>query len=166
MTATLNSKISVGLLTDLLDPLDMSTPADHLDLSTVIRLASGVSAGQADREFHDYRTLTTGATENLDLAGVLLDPLKNTLTFVTVKAILVVADAANTTTLTLGNGTNPWIGPWGATGVHAVPPGGVALAIAPGTGWAVTAGTGDILKVANSAGASASYRIALLGTSA
>ncbi|MBN1174561.1 MAG: hypothetical protein JXA67_20500 [Micromonosporaceae bacterium] len=166
MSLALTSKLSVALLTQLTNPLDNSTPADNLDLSKVIRLASGTTADHADREFHDTRTLATGATEDLDLAGVLTDPLGNTLTFATIKGILVIADTANTTSLTFGNGSNPWIGPWGATGTEEVKPGGMYHNIAPGTGWAVTPATGDVLKVANAAGASATYKIALIGTSA
>jgi hypothetical protein len=36
--------------------------------------------------------------------------------------------------------------------------------VAPQTGWAVVAGTGDILRVANAAGATANYSISVIGT--
>lgn len=166
MTMSLASLITFKVNTKLESPTDLSTPTDELSLSEAIRLASGTGSGSADREFHDSRTLTTGATEDLDLAGGLTDPLGNTLTFATIKAIVVLAASGNTTNLTLGNGTNAWVGPWGATGTEVVKPGGLYVNVAPGTGWTVTASTADILKVANAAGASATYRIVLLGTSA
>jgi hypothetical protein len=163
----LSSKISVSIAGMLTNQLDLSTPVDQLDLGIVLRLSTGTGSGQADREFHDVRTLTTGATENLDLAGVLTDPLGAALTFATVKGLAFVGDAGNTTNLTIGNGTNPFIGPFGAgTHTHDLRPGGIYMAIAPGTGWTVTAGTGDIIKVTNAAGASATYKVYILGTSA
>jgi hypothetical protein len=163
----LSAKIVTSVLTTLTNPLDLSTPADTLNVTKTIRLTSGTTASKADRIFHDYRTLATGATENLDLAGVLTDPLGNTLTFVTIKEILFIGDDTNTTILTIGNGTNPFVGPFGAgTHTHDLRPGGLYHAVAPATGWTVTAGTADIIKVTNASGADASYRVVLIGTSA
>ncbi|MDQ5917570.1 MAG: hypothetical protein QG660_681, partial [Pseudomonadota bacterium] len=42
---------------------------------TEITLTPGTSSGNADLIFMDTRTLAASATENLDLAGSLVDPL-------------------------------------------------------------------------------------------
>jgi hypothetical protein len=90
-----------------------------------------------------------------------------TLTFVKVKSVTFKAASTNTTLLTIGNGTNPFVGPFGA-GSHTLSiAAGSSIALdAPVSGWTVTAGTGDIIKVANAAGASATYEVMIVGTNA
>lgn len=150
---------------------DFTTPSAAFGRAYQVLLANGTGAGQADRIFHDQRTLAASATEDLDLAGVLTDSFGATVTFVRIKGLLVAASAANTNNVVLGAAAaNPWATLLGATGTLIVRPGTV-LALFAGqadaTGYAVTAGTGDLLKIANSAGGTGvTYDIALLGASA
>jgi hypothetical protein len=132
-----------------------------------ISIASGVGVNQGDLMFAQNRSLLTAAADNLDLTGVLLDPLGTVLPMVKVIAILIRSDSANTTDLTIGNGANPFVGPFGA-GTHtiALQPGGAIQLVAPKAGWTVTPTTGDILKIANAAGATNNYSIVILGRSA
>ena len=60
-------------------------------------IANGTGAGQCNKWYRSYRTLAAGAADNLDLAGSLLDPFGNTLTFTGIKyiAIALVAASAN-----------------------------------------------------------------------
>jgi hypothetical protein len=130
-------------------------------------LTDGISINQADRVFSDSRTLAASTNDDLDLAGVLTDPFGVVVTFAKIKAIVIRASAANTTNLTIGNGATPFVGPFGAA-AHTLQlqPGGEVRLIAPQTGWAVTAATADILRIANAVGASAVYDIDIIGTSA
>lgn len=127
----------------------------------------GTGANQAQKLFTDQRTLAASANESLDLSGVLQDVFGATLAFTKIKAILVKAADGNTNDVVLGGAaSNAWIGPFGAsTHTVAVKPGGTAMFVAPdANGYAVTAGTGDLLKVANSAAGSAvTYDIVLVG---
>jgi hypothetical protein len=128
-------------------------------------ITDGTGAGQCNKWYRAYRTLAAGAADNLDLAGSLLDPFGNTLTFTGIKYIaiaLISASANGTNKLTIGNATNPWVGPMGASGTIDVFD---ALELYhPGTsGWAVTAGTGDILKINNGGAASITYCILIAG---
>ena len=144
-------------------------PLFPFNITSLVRLAPGTGANQADKQFADYRTIAASGTDVLDLAGTLTDPLGATLTFVKVKAILVIADAANTNDVLISPGaTNPFNGPFtGTTPAVAVRPGGVTLFALPGAGWTVTASTGDLLKIANGgAGTSVGYTVVIIGTSA
>lgn len=147
-----------------------SVAADFNSLpKTEITLTPGTSSGNADRIFMDTRTLAASATENLDLAGGLVDPLGATLTFVTIKAIYVKASSANTNNVVVGGaGSNTLLGIFSdATDKILVKPGGVFMWVAPATGATVTTLTGDILLVANSSsGTSVTYDIVIIGTSA
>ena len=131
-------------------------------------LSSGTGSNQGDIVFSDRRTLVTASNEDLDLSGSLIDPIGGAAIFAKVKAILVKSIGANTTNLTVKPATvNGFLGPFGAaTHTITVPPGGTMALYAPVSGWAVTAGTGDLINVANAAGASASYEIIVVGTSA
>jgi hypothetical protein len=147
--------------------LDLGTPLAILKKAIKIALADGSGANQAAKVFSDSRNLAASANESLDLAGGLTDAFGSTLTFLTVKALIVVARATNTNDVLVGGaGSNAFVGPFNAnTSTIAVRPGGVVLFAAPATGWTVTASTGDLLRIANSAGTTAvDYDIIIVGT--
>jgi hypothetical protein len=129
-----------------------------------IILADGTGSGQAAKVYSSVRTLATNTTEDLDMAGSLTDPLGVAVTFATIKAVVIRSDAANTTNLTLFGDANsvPILG--AAAHTIVLRPGGAFVWVAPQTGVTVTAGTGDIIQVANAAGASATYSIEIIGT--
>lgn len=172
----LTSKFAMSvdlLLTDT--GVDSTTIAAPREVRDTLRMLTGTAVGLADKAWWDTRALTTGQSEDLDLAGVLIDPvLKTAMTFVKVKGLYIKAAAANTTALTFGaNVVNGWaglIGPTGASGGTITLRGGDGVLFVCGagnnTGWAVTAGTGDLLHVVNAAGATANYDIIVVGTSA
>jgi hypothetical protein len=148
-------------------PRDGRDTVDQIPHSDDYVFGSGTGTGRVDIEFVDDRTLTTGASENLDLSGVLIDAFGQTIAAANIKGIEISANAANTTNVTFGGAaSNAFLGPFGdATDVLILKPGARAVIFDP-AGWAVTAGTADILKVTNASGASATYRIKLLGASA
>lgn len=150
--------------------LDLGTPTFPFALSTPFSYTSGVAPGQVDRVFTDTRTLGPSATENLDLAGVLVDAFGATITFVTIKAIVIRAATANNVANQV-QVTRP-----ASNGVPFLMAAGDGISLAPGyvfawcgsgTGVTVTAATGDLITVTNSAGTnSVNYDVAILGTSA
>ena len=166
LTSTLNFSVS-GVQTTA---LDLGTASLPFTLNSNFTLASGVAANQADRVFTDTRTLGASATEDLDLAGVLLDAFGAAITFVKLKALVIKAAAANTNNVHLSR-------PAGATGVPIflaisdgiiIPPGYTFAWFGPGTGGiAVTPATGDLITLTNSAGGTGvTYDVVIIGTSA
>ncbi|MFE2019884.1 hypothetical protein ACFW9O_17795 [Streptomyces sp. NPDC059499] len=150
--------------------LDLTTSEDRLSFRRGVHLTSGTGAGKADRVFHDQRTLAASATEDLDLAGVLLDAFGAAATFAKVKGLFISAAATNVNNVVIGAGTAPWVTLLNSTGTITLRPGasfGAMAGVADATAYAVTATTGDILKVTNSgAGTSVVYDIVIVGTSA
>jgi hypothetical protein len=146
------------------DGRDTIDPIPHSDDYV---FGSGTGPGRVDIEYVDDRTLATNTSENLDLSGVLIDAFGQVIAAANIKAIEISAAAGNTTNLTVGAAaSNTFVGPFNdATDALVLKPGARAVIFDP-AGWTVTAGTGDILKVTNAAGASATYRIKLLGASA
>jgi hypothetical protein len=137
-------------------------------------LATGTGLDQADKLFSANYTIANGANQDIDLAGVLTDPFGATVTFARVKAIFI---KLNTTTagyyINVGGGDN-------GSGQNAfatifadasdklkVRAGGMGLLWAPdATAYAVTAGTGDILRINNPNAASVSVDVIIIGASA
>lgn len=148
---------------------DLGNPIFAPSLTALLQFTDGVTANKADIIFTDNRTVASASNDDLDLAGVLTNAFGAAITAVEIVGIMIKSAAANTTTLSVGGGTNPWITMWIATGDGIkVFPGGVFANFAPdanGLGT-VTAGTGDILRIANGSGASASYDIVILARTA
>ncbi|MFE4548866.1 hypothetical protein [Streptomyces sp. NPDC056785] len=166
-----NALLAVSAYGELTAALDMGTGRAPQSLSKSMALASGTGAGKADRIFSDRRTLAASATEDLDLAGVLLDAFGSAITFARVKGLIIAAAAGNTNNVVVGAASsNPWATLLGATHTLTLRPGAfvaVGTGVADATGYAVTASTGDLLKIANSAGStSVTYDIHIIGASA
>lgn len=165
----LTTKLSVSVIAALTNTLDLATSTTPLDLTKTYRLADGTGANQANRVFHDQRTLAASATEDLDLAGVLTDAYGATITMARVKALVVSAAAANTNNVNVTRPASNGVPLFLAAG-DGIPvrPGGTFAWIAPdATGIAVTAGTGDLLTFTNSAGStSVTYDVVIIGASA
>jgi hypothetical protein len=137
-----------------------------------VAYTSGTGAGQVDRVYTATRTLAASGTEDLDLAGSLTDALGNTsITFARIKSIFIAAAAGNTNNVQV---TRP-----ASNGVPWLMAAGDGIALRPGaafqwltgsadaTGVAVTAGTGDLITVTNSAGTTGvTYTVIITGCSA
>lgn len=164
---TLQARIAASIVATLSGSADLSTVKQELSYAPAAVFENGAGPNQANKCFADTRTLSASATENLDLSGSLVDALGVTLAFTKVKAILVRAAAGNTNNVVFGGaGSNGFISPFGdATDKVVVKPGGFALLVAPdAAGYAVAAGTADILLVANSgSGTGVTYDIVIIG---
>lgn len=165
---SLSATLKVALAATHTNALDLATATFPLNLVQALTLTDGTGANQADRIFTDTRTLAASATEDLDLAGSLTDAY-GTVTFARVKAILVIASAANTNNVNVtrpaSNGV-PFL--LAAGDGMAVRPGGIFLLAAPdATGYVVTATSADLITFTNSAGStSVDYTIVIIGASA
>lgn len=165
---SVTGRLLADLAVNLTSSLDLASNSSPLHYVKQLDLANGSGANQINKVFHDQRTLSASGTEDLDLAGVLTDPLGATLTFTKIRLILIYAAAANTNLVVVGgagsNGFITWVGD--ATDKVKIRPGGLLLLTAPdATGYAVTATTGDLLTVANSSsGTGVTYDIVLLGS--
>jgi len=140
-------------------------------------LANGTSDGQCDLVWSDRRSLAAATSETLDLSGTALtDAAGTAIAFAQVDYIIVLN--RNTTAgddLHIGqNSSNGFTGPWADASDRAVCPAGSSAGAQDGLlfignpqGWAVTAGTGDLLYIENIDASNAiSYDIIIIGRSA
>lgn len=168
MAPLLTAVITVSVTGKQVNALDLGSEVNPFAKSVAIALANGVGADQADKVFADTRTLAASATEDLDLAGVLLDGFGQAITFAKLKAVIIVAAAGNANdvqvTRPAANGVPLFLA--AGDGI-AIRPGGVCAWVAPGTGVTVTPATGDLLTITNGgAGTPVTYDVILIGTSA
>lgn len=172
MAATLALRVALDIVGEIGVSGDLTNGGIvpvRLNPSNVLR--NGIGTSQVDKVFSDTRQIAALGNDSLDLnGGGLLDPLGLTLVFAKLKVIVVQArstnNAANNVVVTrpASNGV-----PWASAAGDAVPlpPGGLFVWTAPGSGVTVTAATGDLIDIANSAGTNVvDYDIVLAGTSA
>ncbi len=167
----LKSALAISASANLSGTTDLAPVSSTLSFNRAVQLVTGTGAGKADRLFADTRTLAASATEDLDLSGALLDALGGPAAFARVKGLIVSASKDNTNNVVFGAASsNAWATLLNSTGTVTLRPGASAAfiaGVADATGWGVTAGTGDLLKVANSAGStSVTYDIVVIGNSA
>lgn len=165
----LTSSISVAVNATQTEALDLGTASAPLAIRRALSLADGTGANQADLVWHDRRTLAASATEDLDLAGSLVDPFGGAVAFARVKALYVGAAAANTNlvqvTRPASNGVPLFLA--ASDGIAVRPGGFFAWGASDATGVAVTTSTGDLLTFTNSAaGTSVTYDVVVNGASA
>ncbi len=167
----LSTSLRLALSARVTSALDLGTAQAPATIDAAVSLVDGTGAGEADRIFADTRTLAASATEDLDLAGALLDPLGGAAAMARLKALVVRAAAGNTNNVLVGRAASNGISTlFGATGAVILRPGeflAIACAATDATGHVVTGGTGDLLTVANSgAGSTVTYDIVAIGASA
>lgn len=166
----LQTQLTLAVTATHTSALDLTTVSAPLAKAVNKTLTSGTGANQADVIFHDQRTIAASGTEDLDLAGTLTGAFGATVTFARIKLIVITAAAANTNNVVVGgassNGFINWVSD--ATDKVVIRPGGAFCLLAPdATAYAVTAGTGDLLTVANSSsGTGVTYDVILVGASA
>jgi hypothetical protein len=164
---SVNARIILDVAGSLLGTNDLGSPSMPFALYDVTTFSPGASAGQANIVFADTRTITASSNDDLDLNGSLTAVFGGTVGLTAIRAIIIRAAAGNTNNVVVGNATsNQFVGPFGAaTHTIAIRPGDELVMTARGAGWTVTAGTGDILRIANSgAGTSVTYDIIIIGS--
>lgn len=160
-------KLNLGISLQDSKTADLAPGIVDLIQSIQWAITSGTGAGQADLLWYDSRTLSASATEDLDVAGVLANVF-GTVTAVKIKAVIISAAAANTNNVNLTrpatNGVPLFLA---VSDGLPVLPGGFFVWVGPGAGVTVTAGTGDLLTLTNSAGGtSVTYTVIIIGTTA
>ena len=162
--------LSIAATANSVTPPSFNKIQGALTYAKSLGFSTGAGASQMDRLFAAQRTIAASGTDDLDLTGTALqDILNQNLALVRVKLIAVYAASANANNVVIGNAAaNQFVGPFGAAAhTIALPPGGAFLAVSPtAAGWAVTAGTGDLFRIANGgAGTSVTYDILIGGSS-
>lgn len=163
--AGVTASIELTIRAALTGTNDLGTPKLTIDpIEEILQIAAGTdTTSKCDCLFSDTRSVALSSSEDLDLAGVLVDAFGATITAAEIVLIYIKAHEANTNNVIIGAATAPFAGPLGATGTYTLKPGEWVPFVSK-TGWAVGAGATDDLKIANSgAGTPVLYDILILG---
>lgn len=150
----LSTQISMEMIAAFTRPNDMGTGRFDLNYKKLLSLASGVGAFQGDALYVDQHSIPGSGTVNLDFnAGGLVDAIGGAFVPVRLKAILIHSLPANLNDLNVIRPSTTGVPFLGAAGdmVVLVPGSHLLLSNPSATGWAVTAGTGDIIELTNAA---------------
>lgn len=170
MARNLSGSIALALSIPYKNTVDLRDVLDPVVFNFVQAFSDGTGANQAQQVFADIRTLTASSTEDLDINGTSLqDGFGTNVALTKVRAIIVVAAAANTNDVVVGGAaTNGFISPFGAaTDKVKVQPGGMFALVNGATsgGYAAVAATADLLRIGNGgAGTSVDYTIIIIGS--
>jgi len=144
---------------------DGATDNGRLDYAAT--LLEGNGDDQAEAVWHEEdQTLLSGQSTTLDLTNLTRTLLGDvhTVTFLTVKALLIVSDDAGEGDLLVGDAAaDEWSQPFGGDGERiVVPPDSPALLANRQTGWPVDDSNKNLKLAAD--GGDVTYSIAILGT--
>src|SRR5574343_298099 len=101
MSDTLTAHVTLSIAITKTKDLDIKDIRDSFTDVWELKLANGTGSGNADLYFRDTRSLGDGATEDLDLAGSLIDPFGATITFAKIK-FLAIKNNSTTQTFSVG----------------------------------------------------------------
>lgn len=166
MAYALTANLNVLVDATLTNSNDLSVSTDKVFRAYNTALTNGTGDGQGNNMWHDQRTLAASGTEDLDLSGVLVSTVTGAaLVFTKIKAILIAAAAANTNNVVVSRAASNGVVLFSATAdAVSVLPGGLFMVTAPNAGVVVTAATGDLLTITNSAGTTGvTYDVIILG---
>lgn len=160
-TISAQFRFTVNVLNRLL--IGLRTVTTTLDQDYTQLFSSGTGANQGNALYQTSATLAASATTTYDLNGSLTDDFGQSVTCTKLRAVVVKASSSNTNSVVVGGGSTTvtaltTTGAFTSAGMP-IRPGGVWFMTFPdSTGGAVTAGSSDILQIANSAaGSSVTY---------
>lgn len=168
MATALAARLTLALLAQLDNPLDVGSVSYPVNYSTVKQFTDGVGVDQAQKIWTDTRTIAPSGNDDLDLNGVLIDPFGVAVPFTKIKAIIIKAALANVNDLVIGNAAANQVSTIFGAVAHTIKlkPDGLFVITAPDVaGFGITAATADILRIANGgAGTPVDYTIFLIGS--
>lgn len=172
MADTLSVEVKASVSWLFSDTLDLSTVIDNARVEYGRSLSDGVGADQADKIWHDTRSLASGAHDDLNLGALAQSLFGGTVTIALAKVKLIVVIHRGTAAgekLVVGGATSQaFAAPFGgsATGQVEVGPDSLLVLSQRKDGWAVGAGTADLLRIGNPASAApVTYSVVIVGTS-
>jgi len=167
---TVDIRASVDWLFE--ETLDLSSAVDNSQVEYKQGLTDGVGTNQADKIWHDTRSLAGGADDDLDLSNLVNQLFGSTVTIslARVKAILIhnTATAAGEDLLLDSSVANALLAPFNgsANSKIEIPADSTLLLVNRGEGWPVAPATADRLRITSDGAGSIDYKIVLVGTSA
>jgi hypothetical protein len=170
MSESLSVEIKASLAWLWEESLELSTLVDSSKLEVPTAFAAGDGLGEADQIWHATRTIAASSNDDLDLTALVqsIHGQSVSLGFASLKAILIHNTSEEESLVIDSSVSNSIKTPFNgsATSKLEVPASSPVLLVNKLAGWAVTAGTGDILRIGNASAEEIEYKIVIVGTAA
>lgn len=174
MPESLALDVSASLNWVFQESLDLTTISDSSRLQFASEFSNGSGDDEADRIWHDQRTLATAATEDLNLTDLTTTIFADTVTIglATVRALLIVNTASTAGEDLLiggaGAGGNAWAAAMNGDqdARLVVPADSMLMLVNKKNDWPVTNGSADQLRIENGGAGDITYQIVIAGSSA
>lgn len=169
LNTTLSALLTATISWDNKNELENSTTKDQNRVDCEISMAEGAGAGQINIMFHDRRTVTSSTpNDDIDLFGALEDVFGRDLEFIDIAAVLIHnrSTTPGDDLLVGAAAVNPWTAPFNGSGTSVVLVGPNSPIVLGNTldGYAVAAGSTDVLRIAHSGGAAdMDYDLVIIG---
>lgn len=166
MAESFSGNILVAVTGQLTGDLDIGTGTHAVDKNYRTTFTNGTGANQANMMWTDTRTISGSGSDDIDLAGVLTSAFGTTITFTSIKGIVIQASSSNGDSISVGgDATAALANLFAAVNDEiVVAPGGTFAIVNPNAdGYAVTASTADILEITNLDAAAVTYDIIIIG---
>lgn len=170
MATSLTANVNVNVKATLVNAdFDIGQANFSFNESFAQAFAQGTGINQANQVWTDTRSIGSSANDDLDLAAGLTNALGTSITFTSIKAIIVKAAVANANNLIMGGeGAAAFETMFGlADSTLIIAPGGTLALVNPNaTGYVVTPTTADILRFTNAGSGAISYDVIFIGETA
>lgn len=167
MAVSFNGTITLSVSATLTDDATLGNGTHTIQKTYKKVYSNGSGANQASQMYAAVRSINASSNEDLDLAGGLTNIFGDTITFATVKEIIIYSHATNGDNLNIGgDATAAFSTIFGdSSDILSIAPGGLLHLQNPNAaGYAVTGTSADILQIANADSAEAAdYDIIIIG---
>ena len=171
--STLTAAVQTRITWNNVDALDLSSITDQSALDVLKQIASGTAVDQCDVVWHDERSINAGANDDLVLSALTQTMYGSTVTkaFAKIKYVLIYVKSTTSgdKLIIKSSVTNSILTPFNGINTAQLVIGADSAAmpiVNKKDGFAVTVGTGDVLRINNPGAGAVTYQIAILGTSA
>lgn len=126
----------------------------------------GTGNNQCNKAYNEDLSLATLTGTSIDLSGSLSDGVGGTAVFTAIKAIIIsISNPASNVELRVGpqGVANAYQGSFGDLSDYMIVRNWALLDFSPLTGWPVSAGTADLLRIYNPSGLTVNYNLLILG---
>lgn len=164
MATTVTAKMEAYVSANWSKTLDVGSAAATPKVSAEASFTNGTGANKVQQVGTKAGSIAASGTADIDLAGVLTDPGGDGITFTKVKGFIVKNTSTSGDGLQVDGTFDTWLKASG-DGVGPIMPGGfLAICNPSAAGYAVTAGTGDVITLTNLDSVNAqTYQVEVIG---
>ena len=162
MAKIVTGKIWATLSAIFSEAKEVGTVESSPALAVNDQFTNGTGANKIEAVLYDTGSLGDSATADIDLAGVLKDPAGDVVTMTKVKGFIIKNTSSAGSGIQVDGTFDTWLKA-ASDGVKIMPGGSLTISNPTAEGYAVTAGSADIITLTNLGATTQTYEVEVLG---